>query len=170
MTNTPPLLPLPERLTGDGFFLRPWQVADAGWYISARDEEIFQWTTEKRELTLAETEAAIYRLNASREALCFAIVDESSGELAGNIALSVTSESAEIMYWLAAGWRGRGMATEAVRLLCGWAFNTLGLERILLKTLRGNIRSQHVAERAGFYLLKEEPGSGYLWFEHINPA
>ncbi len=167
--------PLPERLSGDGFFLRPWQGTDASWYLAARDEEIFLWTTEKRGLTLAEAEAAIRQVNAGGEALCFAIVDESSGALAGNIALSLELPqhsalgSAEIMYWLAAEWRGRGLATKAVRLLCGWAFAALGLGRIRLMTLRGNTRSQRVAERAGFRPLEGEPGGEHLWFEQENP-
>ena len=31
-------------LRADDFFLRPWEVEDAAWYVEARDEEVFQWT------------------------------------------------------------------------------------------------------------------------------
>jgi RimJ/RimL family protein N-acetyltransferase len=37
-----------------------------------------------------------------------------------------------------------------VRLICAWAFRSLGLERIDLFAATGNAASQRVAERAGF--------------------
>jgi RimJ/RimL family protein N-acetyltransferase len=88
----------------------------------------------------------------------------------GNIALTLDIAHpgvAEVMYWLAASARGRGIATEAVVLLCDWAFREINLRRITLKTLRGNVRSQKVAERAGFRLMSEPVSSeeDYLWFE-----
>ncbi len=161
---------IPERLSGDGFFLRKWAVEDAAWYVLSRDDEIFQWTTEKRDLTIAETQAAILRINTSVEALCFAIVEAATGGLLGNIALVIDKErsnTAEIMYWLAAAARGRGIATQAVILLSDWAFQSLGLECIEMKILPGNLRSQRVAERAGFQ--RSDPGEAdYRWFERRN--
>jgi RimJ/RimL family protein N-acetyltransferase len=59
-------------------------------------------------------------------------------------------ERAEVGYWLAAGARGQGHATRAVRLICAWGFGLLGLERIELFASTGNPTSQRVAERAGF--------------------
>ncbi|MEM5773588.1 MAG: GNAT family N-acetyltransferase [Anaerolineaceae bacterium] len=126
---------IPEPINGDGFFLRRWEVRDAGWYVQSRDEEIFKWTTEKRDLTIAETEAAILQINANTESLCFAIVSLSEENLLGNIALAISADhpdSAELMYWLAANARGRGIATQAVNLLSDWAFNSFGLARIFL--------------------------------------
>ncbi len=174
--------PVPERIEGQGFFLRRWRVEDAGWYVAARDEEIFRWTTERQDLTQAEAEEAIRKVNDSPEALCFAIVvhrakeqcdeEQSTQDLLGNIALRfdpTNSKEAEIMYWLAPSARGRGIATIAVALLCEWAFQSIGLDRVTLKTLRGNIRSQRVAERAGFRLLMDQSGKGLeaetVWFE-----
>ena len=62
-----------------------------------------------------------------------------------------------MQYWLAPSARGWGIATMAVVLRCRWAFQSLGLDRITLKTLRGNLRSQRVAERAGFRLVVGKP-------------
>ncbi len=160
-------------ILGDGFFLRPWQVTDAAWYVENRDEEIFRWTTEKRTLTVEETENAIRQVNESSEAHCFAIIDAASGQILGKIALTVDEpqepHSAEIMYWLAAPARGRGIATRAVRQMCEWAFTEFHLKRIFLKTYPGNLRSQLVAQRAGFQLRADlaalEPGN--VWFERV---
>jgi RimJ/RimL family protein N-acetyltransferase len=56
----------------------------------------------------------------------------------------------EVGYWLGGRARGRGHATRAVRLICTWGFETLGLERIELQAAVDNPASQRVAERAGF--------------------
>jgi RimJ/RimL family protein N-acetyltransferase len=56
----------------------------------------------------------------------------------------------EVGYWLACEARGHGHASRAVRLICGWGFGSLGLERIDLFAATANAASQRVAERAGF--------------------
>jgi RimJ/RimL family protein N-acetyltransferase len=54
------------------------------------------------------------------------------------------------MYWLDAGWRGRGFSSAALRLLCDWSFRTLGLRRVELVIDPGNVSSRRAAEAAGF--------------------
>ena len=167
----------PALLRGPGFLLRPWRVEDARWYVESRDEEIFRWTEERRDLTLKDAEAGIRQANKDPNAVCLAIVDSTSGELLGNIALAFRENnrvSAEIMYWLAPQARGRGLATDAVKLLSAWAFEVLGLERLTLKTRRGNRRSEVVAERAGFRRGDSERESGAVgycvWLKVAGPS
>ena len=57
---------------------------------------------------------------------------------------------AAIGYWLAPHARGRGVATHAVRLISGWAFEDLQLARLELTCGPDNRASQRVAERCGF--------------------
>jgi RimJ/RimL family protein N-acetyltransferase len=124
-------------------------------------------------LSIEEAEDGIRHANSTPDAVCFAIVDNKSLELLGNIALAFRAnnrKSAEIMYWLVPWGRGRGMATNVVKLLCQWAFDALGLERVTLTTLVGNTRSQLVAERTGFQRQATDKSEGgtdadYLWFE-----
>ena len=162
-------------LRADDFCLRPWEVGDAAWCVESRDEEVFKWTLEGRDLTVEETEEAIKSGNRDPEALGFAIVDGKTGEKMGSICLAFRKKSrnhAEVMYWLAPWARGRGMATDAVKLLCQWAFGSLGIERVTLRTLAGNTRSQLVAKRAGFQRQEVENEGGVdadcLWFESAN--
>lgn len=61
--------------------------------------------------------------------------------------------SAEIGYWVAEEAWGRGVATEAVRLITRYGFEALGLERIFALVFQGNDASMRVLEKAGF--LKE---------------
>jgi RimJ/RimL family protein N-acetyltransferase len=56
----------------------------------------------------------------------------------------------EVGYWLAREARGHGHATRAVRVICGWGFESLRLERIDLVAATGNPASQQVALRCGF--------------------
>jgi RimJ/RimL family protein N-acetyltransferase len=42
------------------------------------------------------------------------------------------------------------VATEALRTLCRWAVNELGVKRLELLTDPNNLASQRVAEKAGF--------------------
>lgn len=156
-------------LHDDDVLLRPWKIEDATWYVQVRDEEIFKWTTERRELTVTEAERAIRRVNENPDVFSFAIVDCRTNELVGNIALvrdRQNPRTCELMYWLAPEGRGRGFATKAGGLLCRAAFERLGFESITLKTYAGNVRSQQVAERIGFQRCEPE-GEGdseVVWF------
>ena len=161
------------QLSGDTFFLRPWRIKDAEWYVKSRDEAIFKWTTEERDLTVKQTEAAFRAVKREPNSYCFAIFDRTIDALVGNIALSIHDKSkhiAEIMYWLAPEGRGRGIATKSVRLLSDWASQSLGIEQVILKTHLDNEASQRVAARAGFRRWKdtgaERVDREHLWFEY----
>jgi len=56
----------------------------------------------------------------------------------------------EIGYWVAAGARGRGVATGAVRLLADWALETAALPLVEIHVLPANAPSHAVARKAGF--------------------
>lgn len=65
------------------------------------------------------------------------------------------SGGGEVGYWVHPGARGKGVATEALRLLVRHAFTPsadggLGLRRLTLGRAEGNEASATVAERAGF--------------------
>jgi RimJ/RimL family protein N-acetyltransferase len=54
-----------------------------------------------------------------------------------------------IGYSMLPGFRGRGAATRAVRLLSAWALTT-GVKRLVAGTMPDNVASQRVLEKAGF--------------------
>lgn len=99
----------------------PYARADADWWIERADQV---W--------------------ADGSACPFVIVDAGTGQLLG--AIEVRPRRGDIGYWVAAGARGRGVATRALRLICQWRE-----ERPLwLMTHPDNAASQRVAEKAGF--------------------
>lgn len=80
-------------------------------------------------------------------------IDSAQGEPLGSIEVHLSSHDpalAGVGYWLRPEARGRGTATEALRLVSRWAFEALAVERLSLITDPENTASQRVAERAGF--------------------
>lgn len=78
---------------------------------------------------------------------------ESDGPIVGAISLFKTSWSAgttEVGYGVHPLYRGRGFATEAVRALTAWTFETTRLRRIDLTANLDNVASLRVAQKAGF--------------------
>jgi RimJ/RimL family protein N-acetyltransferase len=70
--------------------------------------------------------------------------------LAAFVTLDREAREAELGYLVAPEARGRGIATEAVRVLTDWGFAELGLERIVLLIDVANAVSEKVAERCGY--------------------
>jgi RimJ/RimL family protein N-acetyltransferase len=149
--------PVPP-LAGDVALLRPWREADVpGIVLAFRDPVMqrFSWRTTTYTETearddLAEQEEARLR----GEELNFALAEPSAqGVVLGSVSLDevrLDRGCAAVGYWLAPDARGRGAATQAVRLLARWALAELGLARLELTCGPGNTASQHVAERCGF--------------------
>jgi len=147
--------PLIDASTG----LRPWRDSDVPSLVDAcRDPEIPRWT--RVPCNYGDTDARAFLLSrhdliAAGALAPFAIVAAAPpyDRLLGSIALMEIDwhhRRAEVGYWLAPWARGQGHATRAVRLICGWGFAALSLERVALLAATGNLASQRVAERSGF--------------------
>ena len=82
----------------------------------------------------------------------FAIVDGDGHFVGVAVAPRIDREAAtvELGYVVAAAHRGRGVATEALRLLSEWAFAELGVLRLELRIDVRNEASKRVAARGGY--------------------
>lgn len=83
----------------------------------------------------------------------FSVVQLTTSELAGEALLwgiDLHNRSAHVGISLRPGFRGRGLGTDAVRVLCGYGFAILGLQRLQAETLADNPAMIAVATRAGF--------------------
>jgi RimJ/RimL family protein N-acetyltransferase len=145
--------PLVDGLTA----LRPWRDSDLGALVLAcRDPEIVRWTRVPEDYS--EPDARVYLLQRYDAVMAgttapFAIVASDGDALLGSISLMRLDwdhRRGEVGYWLAREARGQGHATRGVRLICDWAFESLGVERIDLLAATENAASQRVAERSGF--------------------
>jgi len=82
------------------------------------------------------------------------------GTIAGAIGLyDVDRERgrADVGYWLARKYAGRGIMTRALRALCAHAFAERGLSRIRLYSAVDNEASRALAERVGFRFVRILP-------------
>jgi RimJ/RimL family protein N-acetyltransferase len=145
-----------EPLVAGPTALRPWRDSDVDAVTAAcQDPEIARWTRIPENYTESDARAfLLYRYDALLAGVTapFAIVS-ADDRLLGSVSLlrlDWPQLRGEVGYWLAAEARGGGHATRAVRLICAWGFASLGLERVDLLAAVDNLRSQRVAERAGF--------------------
>lgn len=110
--------------------------------------------------------------NATGRGRAYGIVVD--GRLAGLLSIMGTprspSGSANIGYWVAAEFGGRGVATAAVAAAIPLAFGELGLHRLEAGTLRDNFASQRVLEKNGFERIGVARGLlkiGGVWRDHV---
>ncbi|MGW5670235.1 GNAT family N-acetyltransferase [Micromonospora sp. NPDC003776] len=91
-------------------------------------------------------------LDGSELPLSIAVKVEGGWRLVGwaNLVIDAPARSAEVGYWLDAGFEGRGLVTRTLTALLDHAFGPLGLARVGLQTTADNTRSRSVAERLGF--------------------
>ncbi|BCB79736.1 hypothetical protein GCM10022251_40320 [Phytohabitans flavus] len=100
----------------------------------------------------------------------FAVIDPDTGDLlasCGLVTIDRVLDSAEVGYWTAPWARRRGVATRAIRAVSRWAFESLGLRRVVWQARVGNHASRLVALRAGFrvegYLrMADDGGDGWV--------
>lgn len=104
----------------------------------------------------------------------FFVCSAETGELLGGLTLAQVrrgvTQSGTIGYWMGAPHAGRGLMTEAVGVLVGWAFEKLKLHRIEAACLPENAPSIHLLEKVGFSL--EGQARSYLciagsWRDHL---
>lgn len=128
----------------DGELLRSW----------INDPDVHQHLGRFRAYDAAAQREWLEGLHRKTEDHVFGIALRETGALIGSCGLHGTAlphRSAElgILIGEAAG-RGRGLGAEALRLLLGYGFETLGLHRIELRVYESNPRAIRCYERAGF--------------------
>ena len=174
----PVLIDVPERIETERLILRCPRRGDGAAVnaaVIASLAELSPWMPWAGAApTLEESEAHCRRQQGRfilREDLVMFIFerDGSGGEGgfvggAGLHRIDWTLRRFEIGYWRKTGHGGRGLVTEAVTALARMAFDALAARRVEIRTDDANVRSQRVAERAGFTL------EAVLRFDSVSPA
>ncbi|HEX9122231.1 MAG TPA: GNAT family N-acetyltransferase [Actinomycetota bacterium] len=99
----------------------------------------------------------------------FTVEDRESGRLVGDVGISTADGEPGVIklgYTMAPAFQGRGYATEAVRALVAYAFDTLGVEIVRAYASAENLPSIRVAEKAGLRLVErfERHHGSESWF------
>jgi RimJ/RimL family protein N-acetyltransferase len=91
--------------------------------------------------------------NQQPDRLDLAVVDQATGRCVGEVVLNEWDEgnnACNLRIILDPGGRDRGLGTEAVRLITGYAFDRLGLHRVALEVYAFNPRARRAYEKVGF--------------------
>jgi ribosomal-protein-alanine N-acetyltransferase len=141
------------------FILREWEEQDAEKIVRYADNPKIAANLRNSfpyPYTLSDARAYVDFCvrNEGKGQLCRAI--EIAGEPVGSIGIFLQSDvacrCAELGYWLAEPFWGRGIMSGAARRLCKEAFERFDLLRICAEPFAYNTGSRRVLEKAGFEL------------------
>jgi RimJ/RimL family protein N-acetyltransferase len=147
-------LTLPPAFSAGGFVLRPPSTDDLDRITTiCQDPEIQRFTRlpvpYRREDAASFAAAALEALHEGRAAHLLVEVD---GVVVGCVGASI--DRADLIgvvgYWTAPEARGKGLTKKAVRALCRWLFDEVGLARLELQAASTNPASNAVAAAIGF--------------------
>ncbi|MEV7179328.1 GNAT family protein [Kitasatospora sp. NPDC093679] len=143
-------------LTGTAVQLRPFRPEDLPDITAAIDDPEVQRLTGSAHRPPIDA-GAIARWYTTRneqtDRLDLAVADLASGRCVGEVVLNEWDEpnlSCSFRTLIGPAGRGRGLGTEALRLLLAHAFDGLGLHRVQLEVYAFNPRARHVYEKVGF--------------------
>jgi RimJ/RimL family protein N-acetyltransferase len=142
-------------LNGQGVTVRAWRPSDAPSLAKhANNPAVARQLRDRfpHPYTIADARQFIQSVAGARPTTLFAIVVD--GEAVGGIGFfpgaDVERFSAEIGYWLAEPYWGRGITVEAIRLVSAYAFDVCNMLRIFALPFADNARSTRVLEKAGY--------------------
>jgi ribosomal-protein-alanine N-acetyltransferase len=185
LTRTSSSPPAASRLNGNAVFLRPPQTDEwAAWAELRAESRQFLTPWEPTWPPDALNESAymrrVRRLGTewkTDEGYSFHVFQRERNCLVGGIGLTQVkrgvAQMATLGYWVGEPFQARGYTTEAVKLICQFAFTQLNLHRVEAACLPENIASRRVLEKAGF--VREGYARLYLkiageWRDHLTFA
>lgn len=141
------------------FILREWRQSDAADVVRyANNDKIARNLRDvfPHPYTLADAENFINScLEADETCQLFRAITV-DGHAVGSVGLllgrDVYQKNAELGYWLAEDFWGRGIMTQTVRQICRESFSRWDIQRIYAEPFAYNIASRRVLEKAGFTL------------------
>lgn len=139
------------------FKLRPWDVSDLGSLVKyANNWNIAKNMTDKFPYPYKEEDgvAFINFANSDKPIRIFAI--EIDGEAVGAVGIhpqeDIYRKNAELGYWIAEPYWGKGIISEVIKQIIDIAFETFDIERVFARPFENNIASQKVLEKNNFIL------------------
>lgn len=137
------------------FKLRRWTENDLLDLVQyANNRNVSRWLTDAFPYPYGEADGRAFIASVAADDPLKVFAIEIEGRAVGAVGVfpqgDVHRLNAELGYWLAEEYWGRGIMPEAVRQACDYAFRTFGMERIFACPFGVNTASQRVLEKAGF--------------------
>ena len=157
-------------ITGERVVLRPVTAADAeGMWEAVNDPEGNDLTATTATFTREQIEAWCASRAGQDDRLDLAIVDRATGEDAGEVVLNEHDPETDSVHFRIGlrgpAYYGRGLGSEATRLIVDHALRTIGLQRVDLSVLARNPRARRAYEKAGFREVGRHVDEGEDWVE-----
>ncbi len=135
--------------------LRPWREGDEPSLIRHADNyEVWRRLRDRFPHPYTRPDAEEWIASARQQDPQTSLAIEVQGEAVGGIGLELGSDierrSAEIGYWLGETFWGKGIATDAVRAMTGYGFETLDLTRVFAVPFANSSASKRVLEKCGY--------------------
>src|SRR5450631_267311 len=139
------------------FKIRPWTPNDLNSLVHyANNWNIAKNLTDKFPFPYTETDGKEFIEWATQDYPMHILAIDIGGAAAGGIGIhpqdDIHKKNAELGYWLAEPFWGRGIMTQAVMQMVDFAFNTYDIDRVFARPFGTNKASQRVLEKAGFTL------------------
>ncbi|MGP8101971.1 MAG: GNAT family N-acetyltransferase [Candidatus Cybelea sp.] len=137
--------------------LRPYRSGDASAICAVADDfEVVRWMTRRfpHPYTLRDAEEwiAFAMADARKQILAIEVDDAIAGGIAVVPLEGERTGTALFGYWLGRAYWGRGIATEAARMLSDFALQSGDLRRLEATVFAPNVASAKVLEKCGFTL------------------
>jgi RimJ/RimL family protein N-acetyltransferase len=141
-------------LTGPRIHLRALEPTDAPLLAAWRSHpEVRRFLSRSGPGLVTDEEAMIARAEQAENEVAFGIARNAGGTLVGYERLrgiQWKDRGATVAVLLGPDHLGSGLGTEALELLCLYAFDTLGLHRLSLHVQKDNARAVRCYEKVGF--------------------
>lgn len=142
-------------LEGQEIFLRPMTPADTDNIIKWRNTDFVRRNfIYQKPFTIQGHEEWTQTMIDTGKAVQFMICVKDTGKPVGSVYLrDINPEHKKAEYGVFIGEAdalGKGYGTEAARLLTAYAFQNMGLHKVMLRVLAGNEQAKRSYEKAGF--------------------
>jgi len=137
--------------------LRPWHIDDLETLVSiANNANIAKYMADvfPHPYTHEKGKSFIEFATTNPTACIFAIAIDNKpiGSIGLHLQTDILRKNAEIGYWLAEEYWGKGIVTDAIKQIVKYGFENLDIVRIFARIYGTNIPSQKVVEKCGFKL------------------
>jgi [ribosomal protein S5]-alanine N-acetyltransferase len=139
------------------FEIRPWLKSDLHSLVKyANNFNIAKNLTDKFPHPYTETDGESFIEMASMDYPIHIFTIEVNSEAVGGIGVYLLSDihrkNAELGYWLAEPYWGKGIISKAIKQIIDFTFLTYDIDRVFAKPFGTNIASQKVLEKNNFIL------------------
>lgn len=168
-----------EKIETERVYLTKFKLSDAKRVAKiCNDENLTRYLPLPYPYTLEMAKEWISSQKTDLKHLDYAVISKETNQLIGSISLSDKGDGCkELGYWLAPECHGKGIMTETAQCLISYAFEKLGVHKIIAKHYIENPASGKVMQKCGMNvvgILKKHALKNNIWhdvclYEIINP-